>query len=279
MEHVMELTMLNGFRATLVGEEKSKATVDKYLRDLETFYRFAGGKVITKELVIRYKQELVERYAPASVNSMLAAINCFFKEQGWYDCVVKSLKIQRQSFREKERELTKAEYFRLLQAAKERGNTRLYVLMQTMCATGIRVSEVRFITMEAVRRGRATVSLKGKIRQVLLPADLCRELKRYAKEQGIRAGQLFVTKSGRPLDRSNILHEMKALCKTAGVERTKVFPHNLRHLFACLYYKVSKDLSRLADVLGHTNVNTTRIYTCVSGMEHVRQLERLGLVI
>lgn len=279
MEHVMELTMLNGFRATLVGEEKSKATVDKYLRDLETFYRFAGGKVITKELVIRYKQELVERYAPASVNSMLAAINCFFKEQGWYDCVVKSLKIQRQSFREKERELTKAEYFRLLQAAKERGNTRLYVLMQTMCATGIRVSEVRFITMEAVRRGRATVSLKGKIRQVLLPADLCRELKRYAKEQGIRAGQLFVTKSGKPLDRSNILHEMKALCKTAGVERTKVFPHNLRHLFACLYYKVSKDLSRLADVLGHTNVNTTRIYTCVSGMEHVRQLERLGLVI
>ena len=192
---------------------------------------------------------------------------------------MKSLKIQRQSFREKERELTKAEYFRLLQAAKERGNTRLYVLMQTMCATGIRVSEVRFITMEAVRRGRATVSLKGKIRQVLLPADLCRELKRYAKEQGIRAGQLFVTKSGKPLDRSNILHEMKALCKTAGVERTKVFPHNLRHLFACLYYKVSKDLSRLADVLGHTNVNTTRIYTCVSGMEHVRQLERLGLVI
>lgn len=279
MEHVMELTMLNGFRATLVGEEKSKATVDKYLRDLETFYRFARGKVITKELVIRFKQELVERYAPASVNSMLAAINCFFKEQGWYDCVVKSLKIQRQSFREKERELTKAEYFRLLQAAKERGNTRLYVLMQTMCATGIRVSEVRFITMEAVRRGRATVSLKGKIRQVLLPADLCRELKRYAKEQGIRAGQLFVTKSGKPLDRSNILHEMKALCKTAGVERTKVFPHNLRHLFACLYYKVSKDLSRLADVLGHTNVNTTRIYTCVSGMEHVRQLERLGLVI
>ena len=279
MEHVMELTMLNGFRATLVGEEKSKATVDKYLRDLETFYRFARGKVITKELVIRFKQELVERYAPASVNSMLAAINRFFKEQGWYDCVVKSLKIQRQSFREKERELTKAEYFRLLQAAKERGNTRLYVLMQTMCATGIRVSEVRFITMEAVRRGRATVSLKGKIRQVLLPADLCRELKRYAKEQGIRAGQLFVTKSGRPLDRSNILHEMKALCKTAGVERTKVFPHNLRHLFACLYYKVSKDLSRLADVLGHTNVNTTRIYTCVSGMEHVRQLERLGLVI
>lgn len=279
MEHVMEFTMLNGFRATLVGEEKSKATVDKYLRDLETFYRFARGKVITKELVIRFKQELVERYAPASVNSMLAAINRFFKEQGWYDCVVKSLKIQRQSFREKERELTKAEYFRLLQAAKERGNTRLYVLMQTMCATGIRVSEVRFITMEAVRRGRATVSLKGKIRQVLLPADLCRELKRYAKEQGIRAGQLFVTKSGKPLDRSNILHEMKALCKTAGVERTKVFPHNLRHLFACLYYKVSKDLSRLADVLGHTNVNTTRIYTCVSGMEHVRQLERLGLVI
>lgn len=218
MEHVMNLTMLNSFRATLVSDEKSKATINKYLRDLETFFRFAAGNVITKELVISYKQYLVERYAPASVNSMLAAINRFFKVQGWYDCIVKSLKIQRQSFREKERELTKAEYFRLLQAAKERGNARLYVLMQTICATGIRVSEVQFITMEAVRRGRAAVSLKGKTRQVLLPSDLCRELKRYAKEQGISTGKIFVTKGGKPLDRSNILHEMKALCKTAGVE-------------------------------------------------------------
>lgn len=279
MDHVMNLTMLNSFRATLVSDEKSKATINKYLRDLETFFQFATGNVITKELVISYKQHLVERYAPASVNSMLAAINRFFKVQGWYDCIVKSLKIQRQSFREKERELTKDEYFRLLHAAKKRGNTRLCVLMQTICATGIRVSEVQFITVEAVRRGRVGVSLKGKTRQVLLPSDLCRELQRYAKEQGISTGRIFVTKGGKPLDRSNILHEMKDLCKTAGVERTKVFPHNLRHLFACLYYQVSKDLSRLADVLGHSNVNTTRIYTCVSGLEHIRQLERLGLII
>lgn len=278
MGYVINASMLDDFRAMLVNDEKSKATIEKYTRDLESFCRFAHGMAVTKELVIGYKQYLVERYAPASVNSMLAAINRFFREQGWYDCIVKALKIQRQSFREKERELTKEEYYRLLRAAKQRGNTRLYLLMQTICSTGIRVSEVRFITVEVVRRGRAVVSLKGKTRQVLLPSALCRELKSYAKEKGIRSGSIFVTAGGKPMDRSNILHEMKALCQLAGVERTKVFPHNLRHLFACLYYKVSKDLSRLADVLGHSNVNTTRIYTCVSGAEHARQLERMGLV-
>ena len=267
------------FKGKLIQDEKSQATIQKYIRDVETFFTFAEGEAITKKLVIRYKQSLVERYAPASVNSMLAALNRFFKEMGWYDCIVKAVKVQRQAFRTRERELTKAEYYRLLNAAKAKGDVRLYLLMETICATGIRVSELRFITVEALQHGRTFVSLKGKTRQVLIPATLCRELKRYAKEHGISAGSIFITKNGNPMDRSNILHCMKALCHLAKVDRQKVFPHNLRHLFACLYYKAVKDLSRLADILGHDSVNTTRIYTSVSGSEQRRQIERLGLVV
>lgn len=267
------------FRDRLIQQEKSRATVEKYLRDIRAFAAFAGAEQVSKEGVIAYKQRLMERYAPASVNSMLAALNCFFKEMGWYECLVKAVKIQRQAFRSRERELSREEYYRLLEAAKERHNSRLYLLMQTICATGIRVSELRFITVEALKLGRATVSLKGKTRQVLLPRDLVKELKNYAAEQRIRSGSIFITRSGRPMDRSNILHEMKSLCEAARVDPTKVFPHNLRHLFACLFYKASKDLSRLADLLGHSSVDTTRIYTCVSGSEQQRQIERLGLVI
>lgn len=267
------------FRHRLLENERSPATVEKYMRDVRTFMVFAGEEEVRKETVIRYKQHLLENYAPASVNSMLAALNCFFKEMGWYDCVVKAVKVQRQVFRSREREMTRAEYIRLLEAARKRKDTQLYLLMQTICSTGIRVSELRFVTVEAVKAGRATVSLKGKTRQVLLPSALCRELKRYAKERGIAAGNIFVTKSGKPLDRSNILHAMKRLCETAKVKRSKVFPHNLRHLFATLYYKASKDISRLADLLGHSSINTTRIYTCVSGEEQQRQIERLGLLL
>lgn len=267
------------FRQKLLQSEKSRATMEKYLRDIRTFAAYVGAASVTKEVTIGYKQHLVERYAPASVNSMLAAVNLFLKEMGWYDCVVKTVKIQRQAFRASEKELTKAEYYRLLEAAKKRKDTRLYLLMETLCATGIRVSELRFITVEAVRRGQAVVSLKGKTRQVLLPAALRRELKRYAGVRKIGSGSIFITKNGNPLDRSNILHDMKSLCAEAKVDRCKVFPHNLRHLFACLYYKVSKDLSRLADLLGHSSVNTTRIYTAVSGTEQLRQIERLGLIL
>lgn len=266
------------FRQNLIEDEKSHATVEKYLRDLEKFSIFAGANPISKELTIRYKQQLLEQYTPTSVNSMLAAVNRFFKEMGWYDCIVKAVKIQRQAFRAKERKLTKTEYYRLLEAAKSKKNQRLYLLMQTICATGIRVSELRFITLEAIKTNRATVSLKGKTRIVLIPKGLCRELKQYAKRNKIDSGSLFVTRTGKPVDRSNILHEMKALSEAAKVDRRKIFPHNLRHLFACLYYKVSKDLSRLADILGHSSINTTRIYTSVSGAEQARQIERLGLV-
>lgn len=279
MGYKMKKEQVAFFQMKLVEEEKSAATIQKYLRDIEGFFAFVGREAVTKDTVVRYKQYLQERYKPSSVNSILAAVNRFLKEMGWFDCVVKALKVQRQAFRAKERELTKTEYFRLLRVAKEQKNMRLCLLMQTICATGIRVSELRFITVQAVKSGRATVSLKGKTRTVLIPSALCRELKAYAKEWGIQKGSIFITKSGRPMDRSNILHGMKALCEAAGVDRRKVFPHNLRHLFACLFYQAEKDLSRLADLLGHSNINTTRIYTCVSGEEQARQIERLGLVI
>lgn len=279
MGHVMNRYMISDFRTVLFDDEKSEATIEKYLRDLDRFYSFANGMEITKEIAIRYKQSLIECYAPASVNSMLAAINRFFKEQGWYDCIVKSVKIQRQSFRDKEKELTKEEYYRLLQTALAQKNTRLYLLMQTICATGIRVSEVQFITVEAIGKGHATVTLKGKTRQVHLPAELRRQLQLFAKERGIASGCIFITRGGKPLDRSNILHEMKKLCVAVGIEHGKVFPHNLRHLFACTFYEETKDLSRLSDVLGHSNINTTRIYTCVSASAYVKQLESLGLIV
>lgn len=266
------------FKGKLLEEEKSKSTIQKYMRDMKAFRKFAGKKEVTKDMVIQYKQYLKENYKTASVNSMLAAVNRFLKEMEWYDCVVKVLKVQRQAFRSRERELTREEYFRLLETARAKNNMRLYLLMQTICSTGIRVSELPFITLEAARSGRASVSLKGKTRTVLLPRELCRKLKSYAREKDIQKGSIFITRNGIPLDRSNILHDMKALCKEAEVDRSKVFPHNLRHLFACMFYKAERDLSRLADILGHSNVNTTRIYTCVSSEEQIRKIEKLGLL-
>lgn len=278
MGHKMSRRQILQFRSSLIEDEKSRATIEKYLRDLEVFFRFVGEEDITKGLAIHYKEYLVQKYAPSSVNSMLAAVNRFFKEMQWFECIVKPLKVQRQTFRDKERELSKDEYFRLLNAAKMRNDMRLYYLMQTICSTGIRVSELKFITVQAIQSGRALVSMKGKTRMVLIPSALCRVLKRYIKERGIQKGSIFITRSGSPMDRSNILHNMKALCEMAGVDRKKIFPHNLRHLFACLFYKAEKDLSRLADLLGHSNINTTRIYTSASGQEQARQIEQLGLV-
>lgn len=277
MQQQLNQKMLVSFREELIRDEKSEATVEKYLRDLKSFVRYGGEEPLNKELVVRYKQSLTERYAPVSVNSMLAAVNRFLKWLGRGDCTVKSLKIQPRSFRE--RELTREEYYRLLRAAKEAGKERLWLLLQTVGTTGIRISELRFITVEAVGQGSARVRLKGKNRRVLLPGKLCGLLRRYAKGQGIRTGSIFITHTGRPLDRSNILHEMKALCPLAQVEPEKVFPHNLRHLFACLYYNQTKDLCHLADVLGHSNINTTRLYTTLSTTQHLRQLEHLRLLL
>lgn len=266
------------FMDSLLSEEKSLATIEKYVRDIETFRKFSGNAPVDKTLVIRYKQYLIESYAPASTNSMLAALNCFFKKMGWYDCLVKSVRVQQQSFRSMDKVLSRAEYFRLLDTAKRKGNVRLCLLLQTVCSTGIRVSELKFITVDAVKKGRATVSLKGKTRQILLPRSLCVLLIDYSESHDIESGSIFITRNGNPMDRSNIFHEMKALCVDAGVDSGKVFPHNLRHLFACMYYDTAQDLSRLADILGHSSVNTTRIYTSGNGAEQQRQIESLGLV-
>ena len=266
------------FKEYLICEEKSQATVDKYIRDVIFFMNWLNGESVSKSVVLKYKQELTEKYAPASVNAALSSLNSFFIYNEWYDCKVKALKIQRQIFANKDKELTKAEYERLLQAAKQKKNERLYLLMQTICSTGIRVSEVRHITVEAVHRGSAIINCKGKRRQVLLSNQLCKILKKYIKEQKIKSGAVFATKNGNPLDRSNIWSDMKKLCRMARVSEKKVFPHNLRHLFARTYYSLQKDIVRLADILGHSSVNTTRIYTMESGNIHRQQIEKLGLL-
>ncbi len=280
MEHFIRQEMLEEFRKKLWEEEKSGATVEKYIRDLEAFYRFMGeGGNVTKEVMISYKEYITGKYAPSSVNSMLAAVNTFLRRMGWHECTVKALKIQKEAFRSQKKELTKEEYYNLLEAAKRKGNMRLYLMMETLCATGIRISELRCITVEAVRAGYATACSKGKRRTILLPSVLCRKLRKYVKEQQKKEGMIFVTRSGNAVDRSNIVHDMKKLCEEAGVPREKIFPHNLRHLFATTYYRKKKDITHLADLLGHSNINTTRIYTLESGEEHARQINVLGLVI
>ena len=270
--------LIEEFKKFLISEEKSDATVDKYIRDICAFLEWLCGKVVDKTAVLDYKAYLVENYKPTSVNSVLSSLNSFFTYNEWYDCKVKSLKIQKQIFASKDKELTKAEYERLLDAAKSKKNERLYLLMQTICSTGIRVSELRFITVAAVNTGVASINCKGKLRQVFLPKALCKVLTRYIREQKISSGSVFVSRTGKPLDRSNIWSDMKKLCESAGVSKDKVFPHNLRHLFARTYYSLQKDIVRLADILGHSSVNTTRIYTMETGEVHKRHIEKLGLL-
>lgn len=264
------------FKDYLINEEKSNQTITKYLRDVSAFLRWIGNREITKSAVLSYKTEILGKYAPKSVNSMLASLNVFLKFMKKFDCTVKSIKLQRQMFSDKE--LTKAEYERLLTAAEKKKNKRLYYLMQSICSTGIRVSEHKYITAEAVEKGSVQINLKGKMRVVILPKTLCKMLKKYIKEENIKSGSVFITKNGKPLDRSNIWNDMKKLCESAGVDKEKVFPHNLRHLFARTYYSLQKDISRLADILGHTSINTTRIYTIESGEVHRRQIERMNLL-
>ena len=271
---------LSAFRGYLREEEREKATIEKYLRDIRAFAAWAGGREVSRELTAGWKEHLKgSGFRPETVNGKLSALNKFFRFLGWEDCRVRYLKIQRRLFRSTERELTKEEYMRLLEAADKLGKTRLSLLMETICATGIRVSEVKYITAEAVQAGRAEVSLKGKIRTILIPGKLCRKLQKYVRKQKIVSGEVFLTRNGKGLTRRQIWAEMKALCRCAGVAASKVFPHNLRHLFARAYYTLEKDLSRLADILGHSSVNTTRIYTMESGAVHARQMERMGLVL
>ena len=276
----MNLTATNikEFAGYLCHEEKSTATQEKYLRDVRAFCAYAAGDTITKELVVAWKKKLIEGgYAPRSVNSMLASINSLLDFLGLSNCKVKNIRTQRKTYCPEDKELTKAEYLRLLAASKN--NEQLNLVIQTICGTGIRVSELRYFTVEAVRCGEVTVDCKNKTRTILVPGKLKTILLKYAKRRRIAAGTIFVTRTGKPLDRSNIWAAMKKLCETAAVKPSKVFPHNLRKLFARTFYGIEKDIAKLADILGHSSIDTTRIYIMTTGTEHRRQIERLGLIV
>lgn len=275
---ITENIILN-FENHLSEQEKSPSTIEKYIRDVRAFSAFAERKTITKETVILYKKHLQENYAVRSVNSMLASVNCFLSFLGWHGLKVKSLKLQQQVFCPEEKELTKAEYYRLCTAAKRKHNERLNLILQTICGTGIRVSELHYITVEAVKHGEAVVNCKAKTRTIFIVKELKQKLLRYAAEQGIKSGMIFVTRTGKPISRTNIWRDMKALCKEANVNPQKVFPHNLRHLFARVFYGIEKDIAKLADILGHSSINTTRIYIISTGTEHRKRMENMRLIM
>lgn len=277
MQKQISQKMLQDYRSYLLQEEKSEATIEKYMRDVRSFAQYSSGQVITKELVLEYKRRMISAYAARSVNSKLASLTSFFRFLGWQECQVKALRLQKQAFQPEERELTKGEYFRLLQAAKR--SPRLYLLLETICATGIRVSELQYFTVEAISVGTITVRCKGKTRNIFIPGKLRKRLLAFARQKKITEGVLFRTRSGNPMNRSNIWAQMKSLCASAQVNPKKVFPHNLRKLFARTFYAMEKDIAKLADILGHSSINTTRIYIMTTGAEHRRQLERMGLVV
>lgn len=263
----------------LVSEEKSENTIEKYKRDARAFMSYLQGNLVTKDQVLAYKTYLIQNYAPRSVNSMLISLNRLFSFLDWDDVRVKTLKLQRQTYCPEEKELTKNEYERLVLTARRNGNERLELILQTICGTGIRVGELQFITVEAARKGEAVVSLKGKTREVFIVKKLRKKLMDYARRNGIEEGPVFVTRSGKPICRTNIWREMKALCAQAAVSPEKVFPHNLRHLFARIFYRINKDIAKLADILGHASIETTRIYLVSTGAEHRRFLEGMRLII
>ena len=266
---------ITAFAVYLTNEEKSENTVEKYIRDVRAFFDYTSGTEITKETVVAYKNKLLsDNYAARSVNSMLASFNSLLTFLGWADLRVKSIKLQRQIYCPEEKELTKTEYMRLVHTAKQKGNERLNLLIQTICGTGIRVSELQYITVEAVKCGEAVVSLKGKTRSVFIVRELQKKLLRYATEQAITSGAIFITRNGKPMSRTNIWREMKSLCVQAGVNPQKVFPHNLRHLFARTFYGIE-----LADILGHSSINTTRIYIITTDNEHRQRMENMRLII
>lgn len=279
-ENYITQETIMAFEHALLLEERAAGTKENYLRYLRRFAAFLDGKAVNKELSAQWKEDLItQRYNPASVNTMLAAINCFFRFMGWKDCCVRPLRLQKQLFREDSRELTREEYDRLVETAQALGKERLALLLEAICATGVRVSEVQYLTVEAAQVRKAVVSLKGKIRTILIPGKLAKKLLKYARKNKIASGEIFLSKSGNSLSRKQIWAEMKALCRKAGVAESKVFPHNLRHLFARLYYRVCRDVAKLADVLGHSSIETTRIYLISTGTEHARALNRLGLVL
>lgn len=278
---VLDMKLIGEFKTYLYGEERSEATIEKYMRDVMHFYKYLSDddRAITKEKLVAYKNALSEDYKVSSINSMLVALNSLLDYLKLGNLKLKLHKVQRTVFYEEERELTKDEYKRLLDTALKRNDKRLYMLLQTICGTGIRVSEHKYITVEAVKEGKAIVRNKGKTRTVFIPKKLKRLLKDYCKQENISTGAVFITRSGRPMDRSNIWSAMKKLCHEAKVNDTKVFPHNLRHLFALTFYRLQKDVVRLADLLGHANIETTRIYTMITGKECQRSLSKMDLII
>ena len=279
MNKQIALYQLSDFARQLQEDERSPATIENYLRHIRAFAAWAGGQAVTKDLATQWKEHLISQYRPGTVNTMLVSLNRFFAFLGWYDCQVKTLRIQRRLFREDSRELTRAEYERLVSAAQASGRERLVLLLEAICSTGIRVSEVKYITVEALKLGKAEISLKGKIRTILLPNKLCRKLLKYAKKQKTVSGEVFLTRNGKGMSRKQIWAEMKSICAKAKVAATKVFPHNLRHLFARVFYKACRDVAKLADVLGHSSMETTRIYLISTGVEHAHTLERVRLLL
>lgn len=279
MDPMRDITVVD-FSQHLDADEKSAATIDKYTRDVKAFLKYCGGSPLTKEIVLSYKSLLQQQgYAVRSINSMLASLNSYFAFLGRQELKIKPIRLQQQIFRPEEKEMTRQEYERLCETAMKKKNERLLLIMQTLCGTGIRISELQFITVEAINRGEAEVSCKGKTRAVFLVKKLQKKLLRFASKHGYTSGPIFVTRNGKPLNRCNIWREMKALCAEAGIHPGKVFPHNFRHLFACVFYKMEKDIAKLADILGHSNINTTRIYILSTGSEHRLQMERMRLIL
>ncbi len=279
MHRLITSLLQSTFATHLRLTEKSPATIEKYTRDVRAFSAYANGREVDKQLILDYKSSLLDRYTVTSANSMLAAINAFFRFCGWHDLVVRQFRVQRQAFCSTERELTRQEYVRLVSTAERQGNERLSLLLQTICGTGIRVSELSYITVEAVRRGEAQVNCKGKTRRIFIVPELRKKLMTYIQKRKIKGGSVFTTRSGRPMERTCIWRAMKALCGAAKVASTKVFPHNLRHLFARTFYSMQKDIVTLADLLGHASINTTRIYTITTGETHKRKMKLMKLIL
>lgn len=280
MNNCFNENQLELFEQILKDEEKSIGTIENYMRHVRAFADWLDGRQITKQITADWKKRLIKSgYEPVTVNTMLASLNKFLKVMDLSEYKVRFLRIQRRLFRKADRELSRTEYDKLVQTAQTEKKTRLALILETLCATGIRVSEVKYITVQAAEAGRAEISLKGKVRVILMPNKLCRKLIKYAKKQKIASGEIFITGNGKSINRKQIWAEMKALAKSAGIQESKVFPHNLRHLFARTFYKASRDAAKLADVLGHSSIETTRIYLISTGEEHVKELDRLRLVV
>ena len=269
---------LNAFKAYLIEDEKSDATLEKYMRDVRAFAEYVGNRAIEKSDVLSYKVQIGAQYAVSSANSMIAAINSFLRFFGFNALCVKQFKVQKDAYCSDKKELTKSEYQALVNEARKNKNERLSLVIQTICATGIRISELSYITVEGARRGEVDVFCKGKRRRVFIVSSLRKKLLRYASKNQITSGTIFITRSGKPISRSNVWRDMKSLCEGSGIPPEKVFPHNLRHLFARTFYGLEKDIAKLADILGHSNINTTRIYIMSTGSEHRRRIEMMRLI-